>query len=240
MTAEERKAARLKRLVSEINEDLLAVTQITGRAKALLTGMNAKSGPVPDCDLMAMSGYLHHFYTGIEAIFERISRNIDGGPGKTGDWYRELLRSMTLELPKLRPRVISPELMEELDEYRRFRHLFRHVYAGELRRMGQLRASFHAWMAEYDALLTPTLASAAIPVTEVDETSPAISLMTRPGNYLGLCGLSMPAGFSVGLPVGVQILGRPYAEGKVLKIGKAFQDATDFHKKAPDLKELGL
>lgn len=133
MTAEERKAARLKRLVSEINEDLLAVTQITGRAKALLTGMNAKSGPVPDRDLMAMSGYLHHFYTGIEAIFERISRNIDGGPGKTGDWYRELLRSMTLELPKLRPRVISPELMEELDEYRRFRHLFRHVYAGELR-----------------------------------------------------------------------------------------------------------
>lgn len=114
------------------------------------------------------------------------------------------------------------------------------VYAGELRRMAQLRASFHAWMAQYDALLTPTLASGAIPITEVDETSPNISLMTRPGNYLGLCGLSMPAGFSAGLPVGIQILGRPYAEAKVLKIGKAFQDATDFHKKAPDLKELGI
>ena len=50
----------------------------------------------------------------------------------------------------------------------------------------------------------------------------------------------MPAGFSAGLPVGVQILGRPYTEGTVLKIGKAFQDATDFHKKAPDLKELGI
>lgn len=133
MTAEERKAARLKRLVSEINEDLLAVTHITERAKALLTGINAKSGPVPDGDLMAMSGYLHHFYTGIEAIFDRISRNIDGGPGKAGDWHRDLLRSMALEISGLRPRVISPELMEELDEYRRFRHLFRHAYAGELR-----------------------------------------------------------------------------------------------------------
>lgn len=114
------------------------------------------------------------------------------------------------------------------------------LYAGELRRMAGLRASFHAWMAQYDALLTPTLASGAIPIAEVDETSPAISLMTRPGNYLGLCGLSMPAGFSAGLPVGIQILGSPYAEAKVLKVGKAFQDATDFHKKAPDLKPLGL
>lgn len=133
MTAEERKAARLRRLVSEINEDLLALMHITERAKTVLTGINAKSGPVPDQDLMAMSGYLHHFYTGIEAIFERISRNIDGGAGKAGDWHRELLRSMTLEIPGLRPRVISPELMDELDEYRRFRHLFRHAYAGELR-----------------------------------------------------------------------------------------------------------
>ena len=114
------------------------------------------------------------------------------------------------------------------------------IYAGELRRMAALRASFHAWMAQYDALLTPTLASGAIPITEVDETSPNISLMTRPGNYLGLCALSMPAGFSGGLPVGIQILGSPYAEAKVLKLGKAFQDATDFHKKAPDLKELGI
>jgi aspartyl-tRNA(Asn)/glutamyl-tRNA(Gln) amidotransferase subunit A len=114
------------------------------------------------------------------------------------------------------------------------------LYAEELRRMGQRRAAFNAWMAPYDALLTPALASAAIPVSEVDETSPAISLMTRPGNYLGLCGLSMPSGFSGGLPIGIQILGKPYAEATVLRIGKAFQDATDFHKKAPNLGSLGL
>src|SRR5471032_155866 len=102
------------------------------------------------------------------------------------------------------------------------------AYAEELRRMGQRRAEFTEWMRPYDALLTPTVPSPAIPLTEVDETSPVAAQLTRPGNYLGLCGLSMPSGFSDGLPVGIQIL------------GKAFQDATDFHKRAPDLSSLGL
>jgi len=39
---------------------------------------------------------------------------------------------------------------------------------------------------------------------------------------------------------GIQLLGKPYAEGTVLRIGKALQDATDFHKRAPDLSALGL
>ncbi|AEG15368.1 hypothetical protein Desku_1801 [Desulfofundulus kuznetsovii DSM 6115] len=135
MTARERKIARLKRLISEINEDLRAIDQIAGKARALLEEVNARTGPVPDRDLMAMAAYLHHFYTGVESMFERISRQIDGGPVKAGDWHRELLRSMAVELEGLRPGVISRELMEELDEYRRFRHLFRHAYAGELRWM---------------------------------------------------------------------------------------------------------
>jgi aspartyl-tRNA(Asn)/glutamyl-tRNA(Gln) amidotransferase subunit A len=50
----------------------------------------------------------------------------------------------------------------------------------------------------------------------------------------------MPSGFSAGLPIGVQIIGRPYAEGTVLRMGKAYQDATDFHRQAPDLSALGL
>jgi len=114
------------------------------------------------------------------------------------------------------------------------------AYAEELRRMGQRRAEFMEWVRPYDALLTPTVPSPAIPLTEVDETSPVAAQLTRPGNYLGLCGLSMPSGFSNGLPVGIQILGKPYAERDVLKLGKAFQDATDFHKRAPDLSSLGL
>jgi aspartyl-tRNA(Asn)/glutamyl-tRNA(Gln) amidotransferase subunit A len=113
-------------------------------------------------------------------------------------------------------------------------------YAEELRFMKQRRVEFAEWMRPYDGLLTPAVAVPAIPLTEVDETSPVSGYMTRPGNYLGLCGLSMPSGLSRGLPVGIQILGKPYAERDVLKFGKAFQDATDFHRRAPDLSSLGL
>jgi aspartyl-tRNA(Asn)/glutamyl-tRNA(Gln) amidotransferase subunit A len=114
------------------------------------------------------------------------------------------------------------------------------AYAEEIRRMKLRRAEFAEWMRPYDALLMPTVGVPAIPLTEVDETSPISGYMTRPGNYLGLCAMSMPSGFSGGLPVGVQILGKPYAERDVIKIGKAFQDATDFNRRAPDLTELGL
>lgn len=113
-------------------------------------------------------------------------------------------------------------------------------YAEELRVMKQRRGEFAEWMRPYDGLVTPCVAVPPIPLTEVDEMSPAAGYLTRPGNYLGLCGLSMPSGLSRGLPVGIQILGKPYAERDVLRFGKAFQEATDFHRRAPDLSSLGL
>ena len=114
------------------------------------------------------------------------------------------------------------------------------AYAEELRAMAVRRREFADWFAGHDALLLPTVATPAIPLSEVDEASPLPGYLTRPGNYLGLCSLAMPSGQSGGLPLGVQIVGRPYAESTVLKLGKAFQDATGFHKKAPDLSALGL
>ena len=106
--------------------------------------------------------------------------------------------------------------------------------------MGQRRAEFNEWMHPYDALLAPTVAVPAIPLSEVEETSPIPGYLTRPGNYLGLCALSMPSGFSGGLPLGIQLVGKPHRERDVLRLGKAFQDATDFHRRGPDLASLGL
>ncbi len=114
------------------------------------------------------------------------------------------------------------------------------AYAEELRAMAVRRREFVEWFAGYDVLLLPTAVTPAIPLSEVDEASPLPGYLTRPGNYLGLCSLAMPSGFSSGLPLGVQIVGRPYAESTVLKLGKAFQDATGYHKKAPDLASIGL
>jgi aspartyl-tRNA(Asn)/glutamyl-tRNA(Gln) amidotransferase subunit A len=114
------------------------------------------------------------------------------------------------------------------------------AYAEELRIMAERRRVFAEWMKPYDAILLPTAAVPAIPLAEVDETSPIPGYLTRPANYLGLCSLAMPSGFSHGLPVGLQIVGKPFAERDVLRLGKAFQDATDFHRRGPDLKAIGL
>jgi aspartyl-tRNA(Asn)/glutamyl-tRNA(Gln) amidotransferase subunit A len=73
----------------------------------------------------------------------------------------------------------------------------------------------------------------AAPVDEIDEQSPLPAFLTRPANYLGLCALAMPAGLHEGLPLGVQIIGKPFAERTVLEIGKAFQEDAGFHRLRP-------
>ncbi len=114
------------------------------------------------------------------------------------------------------------------------------AYAEELRVMERRRRAFADWIKPYDGLLLPTVAIPAIPLTEVDEASPIPGYLTRPANYLGLCSLAMPSGLSGGLPLGIQIVGKPFAERDVLRLGKAFQDATDFHRRTPDLSAIGL
>jgi aspartyl-tRNA(Asn)/glutamyl-tRNA(Gln) amidotransferase subunit A len=114
------------------------------------------------------------------------------------------------------------------------------AYAEEIRMMAERRRIFADWFRPYDAIVMPTMAVPAIPLSEVDETSPIPGYLTRPANYLGLCSLAMPSGLSAGLPLGIQIIGKPFAERDVLRLGKAFQDATDFHRRAPDLSALGL
>ncbi|MFM9883332.1 MAG: amidase [Burkholderiales bacterium] len=99
-------------------------------------------------------------------------------------------------------------------------------------------AQFTAWMEDADALLAPACPVPAIPVANVDEkTTPAT--LTRSGNYIGACGLSLPAGFSPdGLPVGIQLLGRPFNEHVLLRMGAAYEQATDWHRRTPKLDAL--
>jgi len=98
---------------------------------------------------------------------------------------------------------------------------------------------WQAWMADADALLTPTLPMAACPLDEVDETATPLSAFTRAGNYLGASGLTLPAGLShEGLPIGVQLLGKRLDERTLVRAGEAFQQASDWHLRTPDLAAL--
>jgi aspartyl-tRNA(Asn)/glutamyl-tRNA(Gln) amidotransferase subunit A len=97
------------------------------------------------------------------------------------------------------------------------------------------KAAMHAAMEGIDALLTPTTMSAAIPLDSVDEDQ-VPSRFTRFGNLLEMCALALPNGFTPsGLPLSLQICCRGYEEAMALRIGHAYQSATDWHLRAPAL-----
>jgi aspartyl-tRNA(Asn)/glutamyl-tRNA(Gln) amidotransferase subunit A len=97
-------------------------------------------------------------------------------------------------------------------------------------------SAYAVWMRGRDALLTPTLPITATPLTDVDEATTPLATFTRAGNYLRACALSLPAGLdATGLPIGVQLMGGPFGDATLIKLGRAFQQATDWHLRRPDL-----
>jgi aspartyl-tRNA(Asn)/glutamyl-tRNA(Gln) amidotransferase subunit A len=117
-------------------------------------------------------------------------------------------------------------------------------YVEALARRGPiLRASGSEVFGKVDVFATPTLRMKVptLAATDIDAGAPgaveafgAISANTRAINYMGLPSVSVPCGFdSKGLPIGFQIQGRPFAEARILKVGDAFQQDTDWHKRVP-------
>ena len=58
---------------------------------------------------------------------------------------------------------------------------------------------------------------------------------TLPVNIAGVPGVSIPAGFSDGLPVGMQIIGKPFGEETMLHIAYAYEQATEWHKRRAEV-----
>ncbi|MEO8442887.1 MAG: amidase [Betaproteobacteria bacterium] len=91
-----------------------------------------------------------------------------------------------------------------------------------------------AMLREYAALLMPTTPLPAVPVSAADQGKAPMSLLTRPINLLDMCALALPCGFTAdGLPVSLQIAGRGYDEARILRIGWAFENATEWHRRRP-------
>jgi uncharacterized protein YutE (UPF0331/DUF86 family) len=82
-------------------------------------------------DRAAIGYYLHSFYNGSEAMFESIARFFENDVGKES-WHSNLLKRMKLDIEGIRPAVIDDELYTLLNNYRGFRHVFRHSYSFEL------------------------------------------------------------------------------------------------------------
>jgi len=122
-------------------------------------------------------------------------------------------------------------------------HISAHDYLQASRLRAQLTRQFvREVFADVDVVITPTIPEAAPSlvdakagsVDEVVKRMGRFSRLTRPFNALGLPALTVPCGFSRdGLPLGLQLVGRPFAEATLLRLGHAYQRVTDWHTRRP-------
>ena len=117
-------------VASRIRHELSAIGRTVAQVQR---GIDAVERHPEDQDLYLDSAALnlHDFYAGLERVFEQIAATIDGSVPSGHDWHRELLRQMATDIRNVRPQVLSIETIVLVDEYLRFRHVVRNIYAFE-------------------------------------------------------------------------------------------------------------
>jgi aspartyl-tRNA(Asn)/glutamyl-tRNA(Gln) amidotransferase subunit A len=101
-----------------------------------------------------------------------------------------------------------------------------------------IKGDFDRAFEQFDVLAAPTSPTVAFRLGEkvADPLAMYLSdVCTIPVNLAGLPGLSVPCGFVDGLPVGLQLIGPPLAEGLLLRVAHQYQQATDWHRRRPAL-----
>ena len=138
-----------------------------------------------------------------------------------------------------RPQDYGPQVLMRLQNGLAFPGV---SYLEAMRWRGPALAAHAAAVAGVDAVIAPVAPVPAPTIAESDVgNSPnaeaviqRLTRFTRPINYLGVPSLALPAGFTrSGLPVAMQLIGRSFDEAMLLRIGAAFQRATDFHARVP-------
>lgn len=115
----------VNRIEQELNQIQVTVSE-TGRMlqKVQLTG---------DKDYLGTAALnLQSFYTAVERILVAIAKEIDATVPQEENWHQALLEQMVVEIPGIRQPVLAVQTQQELDEFRRFRHVVRSNYAHQL------------------------------------------------------------------------------------------------------------
>jgi aspartyl-tRNA(Asn)/glutamyl-tRNA(Gln) amidotransferase subunit A len=131
---------------------------------------------------------------------------------------------------RTRTRLLQGQNIPAVD-YLRAQHE-RRVFSSNLRTV----------MQRVDALVLPTLPVPAIPREQIyqdinidgvsENATDALLRLTYPFNLAGLPAISLPCGFTAnGLPIGLQVVGKPFEETMVLRIAHAYQQLTDWHRR---------
>jgi aspartyl-tRNA(Asn)/glutamyl-tRNA(Gln) amidotransferase subunit A len=114
-------------------------------------------------------------------------------------------------------------------------------YLKAMRLRTQIQAAFRLLFADVDLLVAPTKLDVADKADgPFDETEPkrpdkkgVVAGLVQASNLCGLPAMTIPCGLVNGLPIGLQIVGRPFAENRILGFGVEFQKQTNFHKQRP-------
>jgi len=110
-----------------------------------------------------------------------------------------------------------------------------YLQAQKIRRL--IKNDFMAAFEDVDMILSPTTPNPAwkLGAKNADPVAAYLEdIYTITANLAGLPGLSMPAGFVDGLPVGVQLLAPYFQEGRLLNVAHQYQQVTDWHTRAPE------
>jgi aspartyl-tRNA(Asn)/glutamyl-tRNA(Gln) amidotransferase subunit A len=101
-----------------------------------------------------------------------------------------------------------------------------------------IRREFDEAFERYDALVTPTSPTVPFKIGERMDEPLAMYLSdvcTLPINIAGVPGISVPAGFTDGLPIGMQVIGKPFGEETILRVAYAYEQATEWHKRQAEV-----
>jgi aspartyl-tRNA(Asn)/glutamyl-tRNA(Gln) amidotransferase subunit A len=117
-------------------------------------------------------------------------------------------------------------------------------YDAYYKRAQQVRAliaqDFEKAFEKFDVLVSPAAPTVAFKLGEISDPYQMYlqDIFTIPANLAGICGVSIPGGFSEGLPVGLQFLGNFFAEKQILRVADAFERVTDYHTRWPQTLAL--
>lgn len=112
---------------------------------------------------------VHGWYTGLENTLRRVERSFGTEPSGE-EWHRELLAGAVRDIPGLRPPILPPDALDDLQEILKFRHFFRNAYAVDLDptkiarvsdRLLQVRVPVHLALSDFIAFLQGAAAALA-------------------------------------------------------------------------------
>jgi hypothetical protein len=116
-------------LRTEMANDVSALCRIKERLKVSAQGLRALS---PSDPVVAATAFeLHNYYCVFENLMRRIATTFENALDP-GEWHKQLMARMSLDIDGIRPALLDPPLRDRLDELRKFRHFFRNVYDRQL------------------------------------------------------------------------------------------------------------